>query len=67
MQKFSPGVLVTFNKPHHTSKSTTPRINGVPADQLGVFISSAGGWAEIAMSFSTGRNLKVALNELRKV
>ena len=67
MQKFAPGDLVTFHKPHRASKPSTPKINGVPADQLGVFISSAGGWAEIAMSFSTGRNLKVELSELRKV
>ena len=67
MQQFAPGDLVTFHKPHRASKPTTPKINGIPADQLGVFISSAGGWAEIDMSFSTGRKLKVELSELRKV
>lgn len=67
MQQFVPGDLVTFHKPHRASKPSTPRINGIPADQLGIFIGSAGGWAEIDMSFSTGRKLKVELSELRKV
>lgn len=67
MQQFVLDDLVTFHKPRRASKPGTPKINGVPADQVGVFLGSAGGWAEIVMSFSTGKKLKVRLSELRKV
>lgn len=67
MHNFVEGDLVTFLNPHRTSKPTTPRINGVPADQLGIFVRRDGKYAEITMSFSSGRNLRVQLDELRKV
>ena len=67
MQDFKEGDLVTFHKPHRASKPNTPKINGVPSDQLGVFVKRMGDWAEIAMSFSTGRNLKVLMEELKRV
>ena len=67
MQQFNPGDLVTFHKPHRASKPNTPKVNGIPADQLGIFLGSAGGWAEIDMAFSTGTKLKVELSELKRV
>jgi hypothetical protein len=67
LSNFKEGDLVTFYRPHRKSKATTPRINGVPADQLGVFIRRDGKYAEITMSFSSGRSLKVEIKELRKV
>ena len=67
MTSFKEGDLVTFRNPHRLSKPSTPRINGVPADQLGVFVRRDGDYAEITMSFSSGRNLRVALDDLRKV
>jgi len=67
LSSFKEGDLVTFRNPHRLSKPNTPKINGVPADQLGVFVRRDGDYAEITMSFSSGRNLRVALEDLRKV
>ncbi len=67
MYNFKEGDLVTFRNPHRRSKPDTPRINGVPADQLGVYVRRDGDYAEITMSFSSGRNLRVQLKDLRKV
>lgn len=67
MSDFKEGDLVTFRNPHRLSKPNTPRINGVAADQLGVFVRRDGDYAEITMSFSSGRNLRVQVEELRKV
>lgn len=67
MSDFKEGDLVTFRNPHRLSKPNTPRINGVPADQLGVFVRRDGDYAEITMSFSSGRSLRVQVEELRKV
>ena len=67
MSSFKEGDLVTFHRPRRKSKPDMFLINGVPADQLGVFVRRDGKYAEITMSFSSGRSLRVEIKELRKV
>jgi hypothetical protein len=67
LSSFKEGDLVTFHSPHRKSGPTTHKINGVPADQVGIFVRRTGKYAEITMSFSTGRELRVEIKELRKV
>lgn len=70
MKSFNEGDLVTFVKPQIPAKGQTkrqPKINGIPADQLGEVLSVSGKWVEISMSFSTGRVRTVHKSELRKV
>ena len=70
MKSFSEGDLVTFVKPQPSpggKSKRQPKINGIPADQLGEVLNVKGKWVEISMSFSTGRVRTVHENELRKV
>ena len=70
MTAFSEGDLVTFVKPQLKGLGqlkNQPKINGVPADQLGVVLSVNGKWVDVSMSFSSGRVRTVRKNELRKV
>jgi len=70
VKSFSEGDLVTFLKPQLPPSGNSkrqPKINGIPADQLGEVLSVSGKWVEVSMSFSTGRVRTVHKNELRKV
>jgi hypothetical protein len=67
---FSEGDLVTFTKAQLKPKGqpkNQPKINGIPADQLGVILGISGKWVEVSMSFSSGHVRTVHKNELRKV